>query len=331
MSRYLVTGAAGFIGSSLVHALVKAGHTVRGLDDLSNGSITNIESIRDDVEFVRADIRDADAMRKACRQVDFVLHHAAIASVPQSVDDPLGTHAVNVTGTLQVLLAARDAGVQRVVFAASSAAYGSEGVGPRREAMPPEPLSPYAIQKLAGEAYVRNFAQIYGLEGVCLRYFNIFGPRQAANSPYSGVIACFVRNMIARLRPTIYGNGEQSRDFTFIDNVVQANLLACEAPGTSVSGRVFNIGTGQSQTLNKLYSTLANLLSFSDLPQYAPMRAGDVLYSEADIDLARRGLHYQPCTGFEAGLQRTVAWYLQREEAPRSVLDSFWAMQSAVG
>ena len=325
MSRYLITGIAGFIGSSLAHALVHAGHSVRGIDNLSNGSMANLSGILKDVDFQRTDIRDAAGVREACRGMDYVLHHAAVASVPQSVDEPLETHAVNVTGTLNLLLAARDAGVQRVVFAASSAAYGSGGSGPRRESMQPCPLSPYAVQKLACEGYVQNFSQIFGLEGVCLRYFNIFGPRQAANSPYSGVIACFVRKMIARQRPTIFGTGEQSRDFTFIDNVVQANLLACVAPAAEADGRVFNIGTGHSQSLNTLYSTLGKILSFPTSATYEPARTGDVLHSEADIALARRNLRYVPVASFETGLQRTVEWYLGREE---TAAPSLWTSLS---
>lgn len=314
MSLYLVTGAAGFIGSSLAHALVDSGHQVRGIDDLSNGSLANLEAIREAVDFRRVDIRDLDGVRTACAGVDYVLHHAAVASVPQSVEDPIGTHAINVTGTLNVLVAARQAGVRRVVFAASSAAYGNEGSGARLESMSPAPLSPYAVQKLAGELYVRNFAALYGLEGVCLRYFNIFGPRQAANSPYSGVIAQFIRRMLAGEAPTIFGTGEQSRDFTYIDNVIQANLLACTAPAEQVSGRVFNIGTGRGHDLNALWAALARILHFEGQPVYGPARSGDVLHSLADISAARHSLGYDPRADFETGLRETVEWYMEQEE-----------------
>jgi nucleoside-diphosphate-sugar epimerase len=314
MSRFLITGAAGFIGASLAHALVAAGEDVRGIDDLSNGSLSNLRGIEADMDLRCADIRDQEAMREACRGVDYVLHHAAIASVPQSVKDPRLSNEVNVTGTLNLLLAARDAGVQRVVFAASSAAYGSGGSTPRRETMPPMPLSPYAVQKVIGEAYVQTFSTLFGVEGVSLRYFNIFGPRQAANSPYSGVIASFIRQMIACRTPTIYGNGEQSRDFTFIDNVVSANILACKAPASKVDGRIFNIGTGESQSLNTLYSVVARMLKFDDSPRYAPSRSGDVLFSAADVMQARLWLDYDPQESFASGLRKTIAWYLEQDQ-----------------
>lgn len=313
MSRFLITGAAGFIGSSLARALVADGHHVRCIDNLSSGSLNNLSDISDDIEFRCVDVRDLDKVRSACKGVEFVLHHAAVASVPQSVEDPVETHNINVTGTLNVLVAARDAGVRRLVFAASSSAYGSEGATPKLEWMASAPLSPYAVQKLAGEYYVKNFSLLYGLEGVCLRYFNIFGPRQSADSPYSGVIACFVRKMLSRQRPCIFGNGHQSRDFTFIDNVVAANRLACSAPSSDVSGQVFNIGTGRSHSLNQLYVTLADLLGFEEAPKYKAPRLGDVLHSEADITLARSYLHYEPSVTFETGLQRTTAWYTGAE------------------
>ncbi len=312
MSRFLITGVAGFIGSSLAHALVRSGENVRGVDNLSSGSLSNLRGLEADMDLRCVDIRDEAAMRDACEGVDYVLHHAAIASVPQSVNDPLETNAVNVTGTLNLLVAARDAGVKRIIFAASSAAYGSGSDSPCRETMPARPLSPYAVQKVMGEAYVRTFSELFGLEGVCLRYFNIFGPRQSASSPYSGVIACFIRQMIEGKTPTIYGNGEQSRDFTFIDNVVSANILACQAPASKVNGRVFNIGCGASQSLNTLYETLAVELQHRGTPRYQPARLGDVLRSEADVMQAKLWLNYEPRATFEDGLRQTVDWYLQQ-------------------
>ena len=314
MATYLITGIAGFIGSTIAHALVEQGHTVKGVDNLCTGSLDNLSDIEDRIVFQEADIQDPLAMREACEGVDFVLHQAALASVPRSVKDPLSSHESNINGTLNVLLAARDAKVRRVVYAASSSAYGDQPTQPKQEDMRPQPLSPYAVQKLTCEYYIQAFCKVYGMEGVCLRYFNIFGPRQAADSPYSGVIAQFIYKMMAGETPTIFGDGLTSRDFTFVENAVNANLLACLAPSSVATGRVFNIGTGQSHTLNDLYAALADILGFVGKPAYGPTRAGDVQHSLASIERARTELGYKPQDDFRVGLERTVAWYLSQKE-----------------
>ena len=320
MARYLITGIAGFIGSSIASALVEQGHEVRGIDNLSTGRIENLADIRKDLSFHLADIQDFDAMRIACQGVDYVIHQAALASVPRSVKDPLTSHESNINGTLNVLLAARDANVKRIIYAASSSAYGDQPTQPKHEEMSPAPLSPYAVQKLTGEYYIQAFCKVYGMEGVCLRYFNIFGPRQAADSPYSGVIAQFIYKMMAGEAPTINGDGSVSRDFTFVANAVNANLLACIAPSEVSSGRVFNVGTGHSHTLNDLYATLAEILSFSAPPLYGTPRTGDVQHSLASIERARKELGYTPQADFRAGLATTVAWYLAERERTPSAL-----------
>ena len=310
MARYLITGIAGFIGSSLAHALVEQGHQVCGIDNLSTGNLENLEAVRSSIEFHQGDIQDAALMRAVSEGADIVLHQAALASVPRSVQDPLTSHNSNINGTVQVLLAARDAGVKRIVYAASSSAYGDQPTQPKQEDMTPMPLSPYAVQKLTCEYYIQSFCRVYGMQGVCLRYFNIFGPRQAADSPYSGVIAQFIYKMMAGITPTINGDGTVSRDFTFVANAVQANLLAATAPDTVATGRVFNVGTGHSHTLNDLYWTLAEILNFSDAPKYGPMRTGDVQHSLADIRRGRQELGFRPMENFRDGLEQTVAWYL---------------------
>jgi len=314
MARYLITGIAGFIGSTLAHALVERGDEVRGIDNLSTGSLDNIASIRDRIDFRQIDLQDAAGMNSACEGVEYILHQAALASVPRSVRDPLSSHQSNINGTLNLLLAARDAHVRRIVYAASSSAYGDQPTQPKQEEMSPLPLSPYAVQKLACEYYIQAFSRTYGMEGICLRYFNIFGPRQAANSPYSGVIAKFTTSMMAGETPTIFGDGLTSRDFTYIDNAVSANLLACDAPSSVATGRVFNIGTGESHTLNELYSTVADLLGFSGKPIYGFPRAGDIRHSLADISRASNELGYQPVAPFHDGLQKTVSWYLDEKK-----------------
>jgi len=314
MARYLITGIAGFIGSTLAHELVERGEEVRGIDNLSTGTVDNIADIRSSIDFERADLQDAAAMRTACDGVDFVLHQAALASVPRSVKDPLTSHESNINGTLTLLLAARDAKVKRIVYAASSSAYGDQPVQPKQEDMLPMPLSPYAVQKLTCEYYIQAFYRAYGLEGICLRYFNIFGPRQAADSPYSGVIAQFTHRMMAGETPTIFGDGLTSRDFNYVENAVSANLLACQAPSSVATGRVFNVGTGNSVTLNEVYQAIAEQLGFKGKANYGSERVGDIKHSLADITRAKAELGYKPKVQFHEGLRRTVQWYLAEQE-----------------
>ncbi len=313
MARYLITGIAGFIGSTLAHALVEQGHEVRGIDNLTTGNLANLEDIRHSISFQQMDLQDAPGMKSACEGVDYILHQGALASVPRSVKDPLTSHESNINGTLTLLLAARDAKVRRIVYAASSSAYGDQPTQPKQEDMLPRPLSPYAVQKLTCEYYIQAFYRAYGLEGICLRYFNIFGPRQAADSPYSGVIAQFTYKMMAGITPTIFGDGLTSRDFTFVDNAVGANLLACKAAGEIATGRVFNIGTGGSHTLNEVYETIAGQLGFTGKPIYGPEREGDIKHSLADITRASTELGYKPLAGFHEGLRKTVDWYVEEK------------------
>ncbi|MCU1319123.1 MAG: NAD-dependent epimerase/dehydratase, partial [Edaphobacter sp.] len=315
LASYLITGAAGFIGSHLAHALVARGEQVRGLDNFETGLRGNLADIVDRIDLREADLRDADAVRSACEGVDFVLHQGALPSVPRSVKEPRPSHETNIDGTFNVLEGARAAGVKRVVYAASSSAYGNQPGFPRVEMMAPQPISPYAVQKLNGELYMQSYWRVYGLETVCLRYFNIFGPRQVPDSPYSGVMARFILQMLQEERPVIFGDGEQGRDFTYIDNVVAANLLSVQAPATSVAGRVFNIACGERHTLNETYGILATLLGFMHPSIHGPDREGDVRDSLADISAARKALNYAPQVGFEEGLRRTVAWY--RDEFAR--------------
>jgi UDP-glucose 4-epimerase len=309
MAKYLVTGAAGFIGSSLVRALLQRGDEVRGIDNFSTGRRENLTEVLGRIDFREADILDLDAIREASAGVDFVLHEAAIPSVPKSVLDPLASNRANVDGTVNVLVAARDAKVKRVVYAASSSAYGDTPTLPKYEAMVPSPISPYAVAKLASEHYMVSFYRCYGLETVCLRYFNIFGPRQDPSSPYSGVLAKFTTQMLSGEQPTIFGDGETSRDFTYIDNAVSANLLACAAPAAECVGRVFNCATGQRTTLNETFAALKKLTGYQGTVSYAPERAGDVKHSLADITLAQKHLGYKVVVNFEDGLRRTVEWY----------------------
>jgi nucleoside-diphosphate-sugar epimerase len=314
MSLYLITGIGGFIGCNIARALLARGERVRGVDNFSTGKTENIAEIRDRIEFRQNDILDLDAMRNACAGVDFVLHQAAIPSVPKSVLDPLGSNRANVDGTVNVLVAARDAKVKRVVYAASSSAYGDTPTLPKHEAMRPDPISPYAVAKLASEHYMISFYRCYGLETVCLRYFNIFGPRQDPSSPYSGVLAKFITLMLRREQPTIYGDGEQSRDFTYVDNAVDANLLACEAPAAKVSGQVFNVATGRRVTLNQTFQSLQRITGYTGSPSYGPERDGDIKHSLADIAKAEADLGYKPKVDFEEGLRRTVQWYQQTSD-----------------
>jgi UDP-glucose 4-epimerase len=309
MAKCLVTGAAGFIGSSLVRALLERGEHVRGIDNFSTGKRENLAEVLGRIEFREVDILDPEAMHQACQGMDYVFHQAAIPSVPKSILDPLGSNGANVDGTVNVLIAARDAKVKRVVYAASSSAYGDSLTLPKHEAMPPNPISPYAVAKLASEYYMVSFYRCYGLETVCLRYFNIFGPRQDPSSPYSGVLAKFSMQMLRGEQPTIFGDGETSRDFTFIDNAVSANLLARSTPAAQCAGRVFNCATGRRITLNQTFEALKSLIGYQGTANYAPERGGDIKHSLADISLAERHLGYKVLVGFEEGLARTVAWY----------------------
>jgi len=316
MAIYLITGIAGFIGSSLAHALVQRGEQVRGVDNISTGKRENLAGLMDRLEFREADLLDLDAMQRACQGVDFVLHQAAIPSVPKSVHDPLGNNRANVDGTVNLLVAARDAKVKRVIYAASSSAYGDTPTLPKREDMTPNPVSPYAVAKLAGEHYMRSFCRCYGLETICLRYFNIFGPRQDPWSPYSGVLAKFITQMLSGEQPTIFGDGTQSRDFTYIDNVIEANLLACKASAAAL-GQTFNIATGERFDLNQTFNILKKLTGYSGQVKYAPERAGDVKHSLADISCAEKYLGYKPKVDFQKGLERTVAWYRSQVQAEK--------------
>lgn len=309
MAQYLVTGAAGFIGSSLVRALLQRGEKVRGLDNLSTGHNENIADLKDRLEFRVGDVLDKPILQEMCTGVDYVLHQAAVASVPKSVEDPARCNNANVTGTLNILLAARDAGVKRVVYASSSSLYGESPTLPKREDMLPDPISPYAVSKIAGEMYMKSFYRVYGLETVSLRYFNVFGPRQDASSQYSGVLAKFITMMLTGERPHIFGDGEQSRDFNYIDNTVQANLLACAAPAAQVAGMAFNVATGTRVSLNETYRILQKLTGYAQEPVYSDERRGDIRHSLADIDLARTRLGYDPKVSFEEGLRNTVEWY----------------------
>lgn len=309
MSLTLITGIGGFIGSSIARALLARGEQVRGADNFSTGKRENIAEILDRIDFRECDILDLDAMRSACTGADFVLHQAAIPSVPKSVLDPLGSNRTNVDGTVNVLVAARDAKVKRVVYAASSSAYGDTPTLPKHEQMRPDPISPYAVAKLASEQYMISFYRCYGLETVCLRYFNIFGPRQDPSSPYSGVLAKFITQMLHGEQPTIFGDGAQSRDFTFIDNAVEANLQACKAPAEKVAGQVFNVATGRRVDLNETFRLLQPLTSYQGQPKYAAERSGDIKHSLADVSKAEAGLGYKPVVDFEEGLRRTVEWY----------------------
>jgi len=304
---YLVTGGAGFIGSNLVASLVHRGAQVRVLDNFSTGRRENLADLAGDFEMVEADIRDLEAIRPAFEGVEFVLHQAAVPSVPRSVADPLTSHATNATGTVNVLLAAHDAGVRRVIVASSSSVYGDNPRLPKSEDMVPMSLSPYAASKVATEAYARTFWHVYGLETVCLRYFNVFGPRQDPASQYAAVIPKFITALLAGERPTIFGDGEQTRDFTYVGNAVQANLLATQAQGAA--GGVFNIACGQRTSLNDLVRMLNELLGTDIEPIYEPARAGDVKHSLADITAARSVLGYKPEVDFREGLRQTVEWY----------------------
>lgn len=305
--RHVVTGGAGFIGSNTVEELVRRGHSVVVLDDLSSGKEENLAEVRNKITFIKGSITDIENVRKAMHEAEFVLHLAARTSVPRSVKDPIETNRANVDGTLNVLVAARDAKVKRIVFAASSSAYGETPTLPKVETMQPQPISPYGVSKFVGELYAQTFGRCYGIENVSLRYFNIFGPRQDPGSPYSGVLAKFCLAFLDDTQPVIFGDGEQTRDFTFVENAVQANLLACEAP--NVSGKVFNIGTGDRFSLNQTVQLLMNISGKQLEVKYDPPREGDIRDSLADITQARQFLGYDPQVRFDEGLRRTFEWY----------------------
>ncbi|HVD93176.1 MAG TPA: SDR family oxidoreductase [Vicinamibacterales bacterium] len=306
MAHYLVTGGAGFIGSHLSEELVRRGHTVRVADSLITGKRSNLDHING-VEFLEGDLADVDFAQRAVSGVEYVLHQAAIPSVPRSVKDPITSNRANVDATLNVLVAARDARVRRLVFAGSSSAYGNTPTLPKREDMPDNPLSPYALQKVVGEQYLRMFTRLYGLETVSIRYFNVFGPRQDPSSPYSGVISVFATALLENRSPMIYGDGEQTRDFTYVANVVDGVLRACEAD--EASGEIINVATGGRISLNHLFRTMKDLVHGHVDPTYSETRSGDVKDSQADITKAKRILGYQPIVSFEEGLKRTIEWY----------------------
>ena len=305
--RYLVTGGAGFIGSNLVDELVRRGQTVVVFDDLSSGKESNLAQVRSKIELRIGSIEDVAALNAAAKGANYVIHFAARTSVPRSVAEPIETNRINIDGTLNVLVAARDAKVKRVVFAASSAAYGETPTLPKVETMPVDPISPYGVTKVVGELYARVFTRTYGLETACIRYFNVFGPRQDPTSQYSGVLSRFMLAAIEGQPPVIFGDGEQSRDFTYVDNVVQQTLLACEADGAS--GLVFNGGTGVQSKLNDVLRLLEKLSGKKLDAKYEAPRTGDIKDSLADITLARKILGYSPSVNFEEGLARTWKWY----------------------
>ena len=307
MATYLVTGGAGFIGSNIVRELVARGEGVRVLDNFSTGRRENLAEVLNDIELIEGDVRDPSACRRAVAGVEYVLHQGAIPSVQRSVDDPSISNDANVSGTLNLLIAARDAGVRRVVYASSSSVYGDSPTLPKHEDMTPRPRSPYAVSKLAAEYYCQVFIEVYGLETVSLRYFNVFGPRQDPTSQYSAVIPLFVQAMLAGEPPVVYGDGLQSRDFTYVSNNVEANLLAATVPG--VAGRVFNIACGKRYTLLDLIAMLNDILGTRIDPVFAPPRHGDVKHSLADIRLAQEQMSYTVDVDFETGLERTVTWY----------------------
>ena len=308
MNTFLVTGGAGFIGSHLAEALTKRGDAVVVLDDFSTGKRENLAHFAENVRVIEGSIADLDVCHEAVAGVDYVLHEAALPSVPRSVEAPLTANEANITGTLNMLVAARDAGVKRFVYAASSAAYGDTPTLPKVETMLPNPLSPYAVGKLTGEMYCEVFHGLYGLETVALRYFNVFGPRQDPESQYAAVIPKFVTLLLKNESPLIHGDGEQSRDFTHIDNVVHANLLACQAP-KAAAGQVFNCACGENMTLNELAGILQELTGSDAAPQHGPPRSGDIKHSTADIAKVRDLLGFEPCVTTRQGLERVVAWY----------------------
>jgi UDP-glucose 4-epimerase len=318
LATYLITGVAGFVGSHLADALLARGDRVRGFDNLSTGKRENVPR---GVDFIVGDLANPEAVEKACKGVDGILHQAALPSVPRSVKNPRPSHVSNIDGTFNLLEGARAVGVKRVVYAASSSAYGNQPGFPRVETMLPQPIAPYPAQKLAGELYMQSYARVYGMETVSLRYFNIFGPRQTPDSPYSGVIARFTLSMLrptAESRPLIQGDGEQGRDFTYIANAVSANLLALDASADTISGRVFNVASGERHSLNELYSILSRLSGYTEPAQYTEERPGDIRNSLASVKAAREAFGYEPIVDFTEGLKRTVTWFREQlKEQPR--------------
>lgn len=308
MSRYLITGIAGFIGSNIARALLAAGASVCGVDNFATGKRANLEDLRG-IDFIEGSIEDPEICARACHGASHIFHEAALASVPRSVADPAASNSANVDGTLNLLIAARDAGVRRVVYAGSSSCYGDQPTLPKHEEMVPDPISPYAVSKLAGEHYMRSFTRVYGLETVIIRYFNVFGPHQDPSSQYSGVLAKFSLAMLEGRTPVIFGDGTQSRDFTYIENVVDANLRAMAAPAEKVSGGVFNVATGEQITLNQAVSCLRELTGYTGPVEYAPPRAGDIAHSLADISRAREAFGYEPKVKFHEGMRTTLQWY----------------------
>ena len=310
MSLYLVTGGAGFIGSNIVEELVRQNARVRVVDNLSTGKRENLEGFSNKIEFMELDICNLTELRDAMKGVEFVLHQAAIPSVPRSIEDPIASHNADLTGTLHVLWAAKQAGVNRVIYAASSSAYGNSQELPKREDLPAKAISPYGLMKYAGEEYCRLFSELYGLETISLRYFNVFGPRQDPSSQYSGVLSRFITEMLNGQSPTIFGDGEQSRDFTYVANVVRGNLLACQAKG--VAGKMYNVACGKNVTLNQVVVSLNKLLGTKLTSNYSSARVGDIKHSLADISRAARDLNYTPFVDFDTGLKLTVEWYRKK-------------------
>lgn len=308
MSRFLITGGAGFIGSNLAAAIAAKGDSVVILDNFATGKQENLKSLEGRVDVIEGSITDPETCQCAVQYADYVLHQAALASVPRSVADPTSTNAANINGTLNMLIAARDAGVKRFIFAASSSAYGDAPVAVKTENLPAAPLSPYAIQKYTSEMYCRAFYDLYGLETIALRYFNVFGPRQDPKSQYAAVVPLFVTTILKGQSPTVYGDGEQSRDFTYIENVVQANLCACAAP-KEAAGQLFNTACGAQTSINDLAHMIMTTLDMNMPLHYEPARIGDVKNSLADISKARRLLGYEPLVPFKEGLERTITWY----------------------
>ena len=304
--KVVITGAAGFIGSNIAHRLLEENEII-AIDNLSTGNKRNIIDIEGDLDFIEANILNLEMLKNAFSGAEFVLHLGALPSVPRSVKDPVATNEVNITGTLNVLIAARDEGVKRVVFSSSSSVYGDTPTLPKQESMKPNPLSPYAISKITGEYYCKNFYNLYGLETVALRYFNVFGPRQNPESQYAAVIPKFIKSLSSNLQPTVYGDGEQTRDFTYVENVIQANVKACTS--NMAPGNVYNIGCGERYSINTLIALLNELLNKDIEPAYLEPREGDIRDSLADISSAEKDLDYKPNLDFKAGLKETIQWF----------------------